>query len=166
MFNIGGGELLVILVVALLVLGPDKLPEAARQIGKFMGELRKYSTGFQNELKNALDEPVETAARERGAKLKGSAAAKRLTGTGTGAHKSGASDNGGASTNGASAPAGSNASADDAAPADDAASVDSHGVDSEVSATSASAGAEAELAAAGDGEPVDPDAVTDERPTR
>ena len=34
MFNIGGGEVLVILVVALIFLGPSKLPEIARTLGK------------------------------------------------------------------------------------------------------------------------------------
>ena len=47
MFNIGGGEVLVILLLALIVLGPQRLPEAARQVGKVMGELRRMSSGFQ-----------------------------------------------------------------------------------------------------------------------
>lgn len=68
MFNIGGGEMLVILLLALIVLGPQRLPDAARQIGKFMGELRRMSSGFQNELRSALDDPTEAAARERGAR--------------------------------------------------------------------------------------------------
>ena len=58
-FNIGAGEILLILLVALIVLGPDKLPNAARQVGRTMGELRRLSTGFQSELKDALKEPVE-----------------------------------------------------------------------------------------------------------
>lgn len=66
MFNVGGGEFLVILLIALIVLGPQKLPEAARQIGSLARELRKMSTSFQDELKHALDEPIEESARERG----------------------------------------------------------------------------------------------------
>jgi sec-independent protein translocase protein TatB len=58
-FNIGAGEILLILLVALIVLGPDKLPGAARQVGRTVGELRRLSTGFQAELKDALKEPVE-----------------------------------------------------------------------------------------------------------
>lgn len=54
MFNIGGGEFLVIALIALIVLGPQRLPEAARQVGKVMGDLRRLSSGFQNELKGAL----------------------------------------------------------------------------------------------------------------
>lgn len=67
MFNIGGGELLVILLIALIVLGPTRLPEAARQIGKVMGDLRRLSTGFQNEVKTAFDE-VQAPLRDDVAK--------------------------------------------------------------------------------------------------
>jgi sec-independent protein translocase protein TatB len=66
MFNIGGGELIVIMLLALIVLGPQRLPDAARQIGKTMGELRRLSTGFQNEMKHALDtveDPTRVADR-------------------------------------------------------------------------------------------------------
>ena len=57
MGNIGGGEILVILLVALIVLGPDKLPEVARQVGKVVGEMRKISTGFQREIQEAMRVP-------------------------------------------------------------------------------------------------------------
>ena len=66
MFNIGGGELIVIMLIALIVLGPQRLPDAARQIGKTMGDLRRLSTGFQNEMKSALDvveDPTRVSAR-------------------------------------------------------------------------------------------------------
>ena len=58
-FNIGAGEILLILFVALIVLGPEKLPNAARQVGRTLGELRRLSSGFQSELKDALKEPVD-----------------------------------------------------------------------------------------------------------
>src|SRR5688572_21103178 len=50
------------MLLALIVLGPQRLPDAARQVGKAMGELRRLSSGFQAELKQALDEtnPVTT----------------------------------------------------------------------------------------------------------
>jgi sec-independent protein translocase protein TatB len=67
-FNIGGWEFAVILVVALLVLGPDKLPQAARQVGHFVGEFRRVAAGFQNELKNALEE--EDASQQANQKAK------------------------------------------------------------------------------------------------
>ena len=56
MFNVGGAEMLVIMVVALVVLGPNRLPEAARQVGKWMGEIRRLSTGFQNEMRDAMSD--------------------------------------------------------------------------------------------------------------
>lgn len=43
MFNLGAGEIAVIMIVALLLLGPDKLPELARGIGKFMREFRRQT---------------------------------------------------------------------------------------------------------------------------
>lgn len=48
-------ELLVIFVVALLVLGPTKLPEAGRQVGRALAEFRRWSAGVQNELREVLD---------------------------------------------------------------------------------------------------------------
>lgn len=62
MFNIGGGEFLVIALIALIVLGPQRLPEAARQAGKAMAELRRMSSGFQNEIKDAFTESEVTTA--------------------------------------------------------------------------------------------------------
>ena len=56
MFNIGGPEMLVIMVVALIVLGPNKLPDAARQAGKWMAEFRKISGGFQREMREAMQQ--------------------------------------------------------------------------------------------------------------
>lgn len=50
MFGIGGTELLVILVVALIVLGPKSVPQLARTLGKAMGEFRRVSTEFQRTL--------------------------------------------------------------------------------------------------------------------
>jgi sec-independent protein translocase protein TatB len=41
MFNIGPGELIVILILALVLLGPKRLPEVARTVGKGMRELRR-----------------------------------------------------------------------------------------------------------------------------
>jgi len=58
-FNVTGGEVIIILVLALIVLGPEKLPDAIRRFAKFYGEFKKMSSGFQNELRNALDEPMQ-----------------------------------------------------------------------------------------------------------
>jgi sec-independent protein translocase protein TatB len=64
MFNVGGGEFLIILLVALVVLGPQKLPDAARQIGKIVGEFRRISSGFQREMQSALKDPVSKVTGE------------------------------------------------------------------------------------------------------
>lgn len=53
--SLGPAEILVILVVALIVLGPKRLPEAGRQVGKAIAEVRKWSTGFQDEIRSTLD---------------------------------------------------------------------------------------------------------------
>jgi sec-independent protein translocase protein TatB len=65
MLNVGPGELLAISMVALIVLGPQRLPGAVRQVGRFVGELRKMSTGFQDELRSAFDDAEVEQARRR-----------------------------------------------------------------------------------------------------
>jgi sec-independent protein translocase protein TatB len=57
-FNLQGSEIIVILLLALVVLGPEKLPDAVRKFTQTYAELKKMSTGFQSELKSALDEPM------------------------------------------------------------------------------------------------------------
>ncbi|MEG6505800.1 Sec-independent protein translocase protein TatB [Nitratidesulfovibrio sp. 1201_IL3209] len=55
MFGIGSTELLVIMVVALIVLGPKNLPNIARTLGKAMGEFRRVSTDFQRTLNTEIE---------------------------------------------------------------------------------------------------------------
>ncbi len=50
MFGIGSTELLVILLVALIVLGPKSLAGVSRSLGRAMGEFRKVSNDFQRTL--------------------------------------------------------------------------------------------------------------------
>lgn len=57
-FNFSGSEIVFLLLLALIILGPEKLPEAVRKFGSTYAELKKMSTGFQSELKQALDEPM------------------------------------------------------------------------------------------------------------
>ncbi len=59
MFNLTGSELVVILLLALVVLGPEKLPGAIRQVGRIYSELRKISQGFQKEFTSAIQEPAK-----------------------------------------------------------------------------------------------------------
>ncbi len=63
MGNLGGGEILVILLVALIVLGPAKLPPAVRQVGKIVGEIRRIGEGFQQELQEA-SRPLQDATAD------------------------------------------------------------------------------------------------------
>ena len=62
MGTVGPSEILVIFVVALLVLGPQKLPEAARSVGRVIGEIRRYTSDFQDEVRGAFAEPNPSAA--------------------------------------------------------------------------------------------------------
>ncbi len=55
MFNVGGGEIIVVLLLALLVLGPDKLPATAKKVGKFLHEFRRMTSGFEQEVRKAMD---------------------------------------------------------------------------------------------------------------
>jgi sec-independent protein translocase protein TatB len=50
MFGIGGSELIVILVIALIVVGPKRLPELAKTIGKALGEFQKATDDLKREI--------------------------------------------------------------------------------------------------------------------
>jgi sec-independent protein translocase protein TatA len=54
--NLGAPEILVILVVALLVFGPHKLPEIGRQVGGAMRELRKMQDSVKQELQTVMND--------------------------------------------------------------------------------------------------------------
>jgi TatA/E family protein of Tat protein translocase len=75
MFGIGMPELLVILVVALVVLGPKRIPEIARALGKGLSEFRRATSDIADEFHNAqvlLDEE-ERQARAEAARRKAAA---------------------------------------------------------------------------------------------
>ena len=59
MFNLGFPELLVIFGVALLALGPEKLPELARMLGKLTADLRRQSDGLRREFFNEVYKPAK-----------------------------------------------------------------------------------------------------------
>jgi len=62
MFGIGMSELLVILVVALVIFGPTRLPELARSLGKAMAEFRRASTDLRSSFEEATREPAPPSA--------------------------------------------------------------------------------------------------------
>jgi len=75
MFGIGMPELMVIFVIALIVIGPAKLPELARSLGKMLGEFRRATDDFKwkmEEEARSLDEKEriakEVAVREEAVK--------------------------------------------------------------------------------------------------
>src|SRR5258706_6784452 len=57
-FNIGPGELIIILIIALVVLGPGKLPDVAASLGKGLREFRKAASDVTEAGK--LDAPAQT----------------------------------------------------------------------------------------------------------
>lgn len=56
--NLGPMEILAILVVALIVFGPKRLPEVSRQVGAAVRELRKMQDTVKAELREAMAEPT------------------------------------------------------------------------------------------------------------
>ena len=61
MFNIGPEEIILILVIALIVFGPKRLPEIGRTVGKSLREFRKASDDIRQELSLHLDYEPEAA---------------------------------------------------------------------------------------------------------
>ena len=60
MGNLGMPELILILVLALLLFGPKKLPEIGRQLGKGLGEFKRAS----NDLKRSIEDEIEKVSKE------------------------------------------------------------------------------------------------------
>ncbi len=70
MFDIGFFELAVIAVVALLVLGPERLPYAARSVGLFIGRIKRSIGNVQQEIEQELRfEEMRRAAEARAREL-------------------------------------------------------------------------------------------------
>lgn len=66
---IGPTELMIILAIAAVLFGTNKLPEIARQMGKAMGEFKKAQMEFESEIKSATSitpKPVESKAKSSG----------------------------------------------------------------------------------------------------
>ena len=52
--NIGTWEIIIILLIAVIVIGPSKLPDAARSFGKAMGEFKRATSGVKKEFEEAI----------------------------------------------------------------------------------------------------------------
>ncbi|MEL6338526.1 MAG: twin-arginine translocase TatA/TatE family subunit [Myxococcota bacterium] len=63
MFGLGIGEIAVIVAVALVVLGPRKLPQVAKQLGRGLREFRRAAADFQVTLEQEADAEEERARR-------------------------------------------------------------------------------------------------------
>jgi len=55
MFDVGFWEILLILVLALVVIGPERLPGAARRAGYLVGKVRRYIEGVRSEVESEFD---------------------------------------------------------------------------------------------------------------
>ena len=62
MFNVGPTELMIILVLALIVFGPKKLPEMGKSIGKGLKEFRKAQMDIRREISEGLKETPSSGA--------------------------------------------------------------------------------------------------------
>ncbi len=65
MFGIGGQEIVIIGLLFLVIFGPSKLPQMARDLGRFVGEARRSIDEFKDELTAASDEDEEDKKRKK-----------------------------------------------------------------------------------------------------
>lgn len=58
MFNLSGSEIVFLLIIGLVVLGPEKLPTALRKAGRLYGEFKRITTGAESEFRTTFAEPI------------------------------------------------------------------------------------------------------------
>jgi len=66
MLNVGPLELLVVLAVALIVVGPERLPELARSVGRVLRQLREVQDEVRDMVSSGVDDDIRDAAAEFG----------------------------------------------------------------------------------------------------
>ena len=59
MFNMTGSEVMFLLIIGLVVLGPEKLPDAIRRVGRLYAELKRMSSGVQTDFRKVMEEPLK-----------------------------------------------------------------------------------------------------------
>lgn len=59
MLDLSPDKLMMLAVVALVVLGPNRLPQAARSMGRLLGQVRAMSSSLQSEVREALHDPED-----------------------------------------------------------------------------------------------------------
>jgi sec-independent protein translocase protein TatB len=64
MLNVGPLELLVVLAVALIVVGPERLPELARSVGRVLRQFREVQDEVRNMVSSGVDDDIRDAAAE------------------------------------------------------------------------------------------------------
>jgi Tat protein translocase TatB subunit len=67
MFNFSGSELMFLLILGLVILGPEKLPTVLRKMGRFYGEFKRMTNDAQSDFRQAFAEPLrdlQSAASE------------------------------------------------------------------------------------------------------
>jgi sec-independent protein translocase protein TatA len=72
MFGMGGGELILVLGIALLLFGGKKLPELAKGLGQGIKEFKKATGNASEEIRHALEEPIPATSRRSPAGTEGS----------------------------------------------------------------------------------------------
>ena len=63
MFGLSFGEIVIIAVIALLLLGPDRLPDAAKTLGKGLREIRKATDDLKDQVEQEIYSDVKKPAR-------------------------------------------------------------------------------------------------------
>lgn len=79
MFDIGFLELIIVAVLALLILGPERLPKAAQTVGRWVGKARRMASTFSQEIDRQLEiETLREQLKEQGKSININDDAKKI----------------------------------------------------------------------------------------